>query len=206
MSPPRAVPISVALFALLTAASAAVYPGGSYCAPRARRVDLALNYFCDLHHRRAINGAPNGLGAALAQLGALALVAAATRLWLRHPPRSAVRALGLASTVGAVLVPLTPSDRVGRLHTAAVLLAGVPGVAAVVLSSRALPPRVRALGYTAMSLGAFDLALYALDVARGVGCDPLTPAAQKLVALLLVAWLIAADDALRPARGAAVGA
>ena len=195
---PRFVPAAVGLFAALTAASAARYPGGSYCDPRARGVDLARNFFCDLHHRRAINGAPNTLGSLLGQLGAICLLAAVTRLWWRFPARGAVRALGCASSVGALLVPLTPSDVFGRWHTAAVVLAAGPGIAAVVLATRGAPAGVRALGAGFVLVGAAVLGLYVRDVALGVGCDPQLPLAQKLAALRFVAWVVALD-AHRPA-------
>lgn len=189
----------VALFAGLTAASAALYPGGSFCRPRARGVDLWLNFFCDLHHARAINGAPNALGSRLGQLGALALVLAVAALWRRFPARGLVRALGMTSVLGTLAVPLTPSDVFGRVHTLAVVLAAGPGIAAVLLASRALPPRAAALGYALVAVAGVDLALYVHDVARGVGCDAALPAVQKLAAAMLVGWVLWAD-ALRRAR------
>jgi hypothetical protein len=184
---------------VLLGAAIAAYPGGTWLDRRAGGHDFWLNFLCDLTQPVALNGASNAAGAALAQAGMLAIVAGFVPFWLLLPglfpdaPRlgAAVRASGLVSVVGLLAVPLTPSLRLGSLHSAVVLTSSVPGLAAATLAVAGLrgSPALRGLGAATLLVAAVDAALYAHQVLRPGPTPAALPALQKAAALGLIAWM-----------------
>jgi hypothetical protein len=109
-----------------------------------------------------------------------------------------VRAAGLISVAGTIAVVLMPSDRFGTLHGVAVIVAGLPGLSAAVLSVIGLllsgdrAARVAGgIGGAMLGFAILDFVLYAWTMAHG-GPGPLVlPAAQKCALLLLLLWMLA---------------
>jgi hypothetical protein len=165
----------------------------------------------------ALNGASNSTGAALALAGFLAGAAAFVPFWLLLPllfrdvPRlgAAVRAAGLISVAGLLAVPLTPSLKLGLLHSAAALTASVPGLAAALLAIAGLgsAPALRWLGAGTLLAAAADAALYTHQVLRPGPTPAALPALQKIAALGLAAWMVGVATAtLRRTDQASPGA
>jgi hypothetical protein len=205
----------MALFCAAMASAMASYPGGTWSDRTTPGHSFFRNFFCDLTQEIALSGAPNP-GARVAQAGMLAIVLAFFPFWWLLPssfPRwpsvgRAVKALGAASVAGLVAVPLTPSLRFGWLHSASVLLASVPALAAAIFAVFALAAsreRVHAtLGGATVIASALDAALYVHHLVAG-GASAALPVLQKISAGLLLAWmLVVAATSLRQSgqRGA----
>ena len=186
-----------------------LYHGGTWMDPSAPGHSFWLNFFCDLLHDHALDGAPNSAGARLATLAMLALIAGMLPFWLataslvsaRPTLAWTVRIAGVTSVVGLVAVPLTPSDRFGALHGVAVLVAAVPGLVANACATIGLLANrdgarrwTRGLGVLALATfvsAAIDAALYAKQMAgAGAVTPPALPALQKIAAMLFVAWML----------------
>jgi hypothetical protein len=195
---------ALALVLLLGAAlvqlgiAAALYPGGSWVDRGQPGYGLWNNFLCDLARDRAINRSPNP-GAAWGRAGQWTLELAAAVFWLCVPalfvpPRHAraVRACGLLSTLGLVLVPLT-SD---ALHALALLVGGIPGLAAVALTVRGLRqrPALALLGLGTLVLAATDLGLYLAH--RGYPVPMVITALQRIVLVAAAIWMVGCALAL----------
>ncbi len=197
------------VFVALMAAAMSLYHGGTWIDPRAPGHDFWLNFFCDLLHDHALDGAPNATGARLATIAMLALIAGMLPFWLASASLVAarpvlawiVRVAGVTSVVGLVAVPLTPSDRFGALHGVAVLVASVPGLVATACATVGLLATrdrdrtgMRVLGVIALATfvcAAIDATLYAQHMASGGAVTPpALPAIQKVAAMLLIAWML----------------
>ncbi|MCC6216443.1 MAG: hypothetical protein IT376_16395 [Polyangiaceae bacterium] len=193
---------AVAATLTLLGVSMSLYPGGTWTDPGTVGHDFLGNFLCDLIAARAVGGAPNP-GAAF---GRWALVACAVGLagaWWIAPvvPRPGgravplLRALGLASSAGAVAVAFLPSDRHPEWHRLAVLTAGPPAfVAAAWIVVRSLASTGRARGQAALlgaalAVAVADFALY-VAAARGAPTPALLPALQKLAFGLVLAWMV----------------
>jgi hypothetical protein len=207
-----------AAFVALLVPAMRAYPGGTSWNAIARGHDFWLNYLCDLTRQVALDGEPNP-GAAVAQAAMTVLAMGLLPLWwlLPHlfPSRArlgwTVRLLGSIAAIGAVAVVLMPADRFG--HADAIVLAGLPGLAAVLLAVFALArdeqtPRVAAaLGAATLLAASVDLVLY-LAYLGGAG-SILTPVLQRISTILLMAWMgtvawlnLTAGRARRPAPSA----
>jgi hypothetical protein len=198
-----AVAVLVCGFAASMTVAALRYPGGTWCDPGAPRYDVLTSFFCDVLHARGLNGAPNP-GAPFARAALLLIAAAFVPFWMLVPetlalsvPRSrVVHTLGVMSAVGALLVALTPSDRLALLHQVAVLSAASFGIAAAVIASSArsvpsgTPRRLRLLSWAALLTAAVDAALYLIQLAHPAPCAPALPVLQKLAAGLILVWML----------------
>jgi hypothetical protein len=193
-------------FVVFMAAAMELYPGGNWLDPSAPGHRFFYNFFCDLTQPVSLSGVNNRAGARFAQIGmwcfALALggffwlvplhftatVGARVRLW--------VRALGECAVLGVALVPLLPSQQFGHFHGLLALAAGGLGISAALAAVIALcraPGSARwlgRLGASALAVGAFDAALFAHHLNDSAPTPLLVPAAQKVAALLLSAWMI----------------
>jgi hypothetical protein len=192
---------AVAVFCGAEAIAMGAYPGGTWWNRATRGHAFFENYVCDLTQEVALDGSPNP-GAAVGKLGMLALVVGMVPFWwsasaLFVDARALsrfTRAAGLASFVGLVAVPLTPSLRFGWVHSACVLLAAGPGLLAAAMAvagtRRAGHRGLAALGGTTLAVSAADAALYVRHVA-GAGDSRLVPLLQKVALALLLAWMVA---------------
>ncbi|MCG5056214.1 MAG: hypothetical protein KA712_24980 [Myxococcales bacterium] len=194
---------ALSAFLVLMALSAAVYPGGSYHDRAYPRHHFWHNFLCDLLHQRALGGAPNLLGARLATGGMLALVLSMGVYWTLAPALMpgrpwlgrACAMFGVLSSVGLVAVALTPSDRLPRLHTLAIVLATAPGLLAAlsVVGGRLAEPgaswALRALGGAALLAVAATSALFVIHTWFAGGYLRALPAMQRVAAILTVAWV-----------------
>jgi hypothetical protein len=207
-----AVLASISGFALLEIPAMLLYPGGTWWNQKTVGYRFWQNYLCDMEWRVALDGRDNVLGAHLAQAALLTLVTGLALFWLcvaalLEPRRGlgrAVRALGLVAVAGTVAVAFVPSERSPFLHGLAVIVSGVPGLAAAGLaawglSSQGPGPRVDGwLGWAVLAVSVVDLALYAMHWFSGDNATPLLPAIQKVGLLLLLGWM--ARVALRVMR------
>lgn len=190
-------------FVVLIVASASVYPGGSYFDRSHPRHHFWYNFLCDLLHRQALGGGENVLGARLATMGMLMLVVGMGAYWTLAPALLPSRVLlgkacmvaGLLSSLGLVAVALTPSDKLGKLHTVSVVLATAPGLVAglfVVLGRLSEPGAsvgLQILG-SAMLLAVFAAAvLFVAHTWFGGGYIRALPTMQRVAALLTLLWL-----------------
>jgi hypothetical protein len=197
-----AIVAAVVGFVALIVLAMAEYPGGTGWDATTRGSDFWLNYLCDLERSVALNGQPNAFGSALAQAAMLVLASGLLVFWWALPrlfpasPRlgCAVRALGLATLPGMLAVSLLPSDRFPAWHPIAMVLAGLPGLAAAALGvlgmAREPPLRIAtAVGGAAVVTSMVDFVLYVRQFA-GVGPGPTALAVLERAALILVlAWM-----------------
>jgi hypothetical protein len=100
----------------------------------------------------------------------------------------------LASFIGIVAVPLTPSLEHGVLHIVAVLAGALPGIAAGILANVLLarsPHRnLLRLGVALLLASAVDAALYVQHVASTGPPVLALPVFQRVALTLLLAWLV----------------
>jgi len=197
-------------FVVLIGASMACYPGGSWLDRHTSGHAFWGNFFCDLTQPVALNGAPNTLGSWLAQAAMLTLAAAFVPFWRLLPTLfqgdrrlgAAVRVFGLVSALGLVLVPLTPSTRLGALHGIAVFAASIPGILAAVLGAIGLSrarSRLCLIAAGTLLISAVDAALYMDSLLTGAPPSIALPVLQKLAAIGLIGWMATVGAAvLRP--------
>lgn len=200
--------------ALLIAVSMALYPGGTWMDRHAAGHSFWGNFLCDLQQPLALNGVPNPLGARLAQAGAMALFASCAFVWTLAPraleaPRTGrrVRLFGLASSALGLAVPLLPSQRSATLHSGAIALALLPGLAALVqfaigmVRSRAASRSLRVLTWALLVASVLAAVLWSVTTLMATRVPALLPAMQRLAFLVLLAWIFAiARFARRPER------
>jgi hypothetical protein len=181
----------LALALLQLGIAAALYPGGSWVDRGQPGYGLWNNFICDLARERAINRSPNP-GAIWGRAGQWTLELAAALFWLCVPAlfvdqrhARAVRACGLLSTLGLILVPLSYDVP----HGLALLLGGIPGLAAVAMSLRGLRrrPALALAGAGTLVLAAADLGLYLAH--RGYPVPLVITALQRLALFSAVVWM-----------------
>jgi hypothetical protein len=193
--------LSLVGFVSLTALAAYTYPGGTYCEPNATSYRFWGNFFCDLTGKVTGRGEDNARTAALAEAAFASFsFAAAPFFWLlaHLTGRRSVLRFGLASALGTALLAWLPSRSGATLHAIAVFSATLPGLLAAglgvagLISRRAQGRRERyigLLGVGTFTAGLADAAGYAYALATHAGCLPWLPALQKIVALMLLAWM-----------------
>jgi hypothetical protein len=198
-----AVLVCLAGFAVLLSVAMALYPGGNWLDRSAVGHRFFANFFCDLTQPVSLSGVRNPVGAHCAQLGMLCFAAAlAGFFWLapyRFPAGSRaarwVRGLGQCAVLCFIAVPLTPSERFGNLHAALALVSGAFGIGSAAWAVHALFAARRrtlaALGAAALVLGAGDALLFVYHLGDSTPPALIVPAAQKVAALLLCAWIAA---------------
>lgn len=181
-----------------------LYPGGNWLDRSAPGHRFFANFFCDLTQPVSLSGVDNARGAFFAQLGmllfALSLWAFFWLLpWHFAPARRVtrwVRGLGLGAVLSLAAVTLMPSERFGQLHGWLALASGALGIAAAlsaVVTLARSQGRARSLGILGtlvLALGTLDGCLFASHLGQGTPLPWLVPAAQKIVALLLCAWMV----------------
>lgn len=201
----RAIVMSVAAFVGLVATAIALYPGGHSWDGHARGHDLWRNFLCDLARSVALDGRPNA-GAVAGKLAmvvlALGLVPffARTTALARATPRlgRAVRALAVVTAAAVPVVACVSGDRYGRLHAAAVIAAGIPGLLAGTGAVLALawdprsPRGVVWLGIVTLGLGLVDFALYVASLGAEGGGPVAVAVIERLTTLALLAWMLSA--------------
>ncbi|MEP7049922.1 MAG: hypothetical protein ABJB12_06195 [Pseudomonadota bacterium] len=189
-------------FAGFLAAAMLLYPGGNWLDRSAAGHRFFANFLCDLTQPTSLSGVSNSLGAALAQIGMLFFALALAGFFAVIPAhflvgsRAArwVRALGVCAVLCFVAVPLTPSERFGRVHSTLALTAGSLGIASALCALVALAAAQRralvVLGVLSLASGALEAALFVYHL--GEEAPPLlVPAVQKVAAALLSAWIVA---------------
>jgi hypothetical protein len=209
---PAAVLAETAVFATLITLAMRAYPGGTAWNPAARGHDFWLNYLCDLERSTALDGHPNGAGAALARAAMLVLGAGSLLFWRFLPALFAardvlgrrVRGLGSISAAGIVAVGLLPSDRFPGLHPILMLVAGSTGIAAAVagvigLFADGTRPYLGILGACAVLVSAADLALYLGHMVAGAPDTPAVAVLERAALLIALGWraLVALSVATR---------
>jgi hypothetical protein len=188
----------------LFAAAAWVYPGGNWLDRAARGHRFFANYFCDLTQPISLSGVNNPIGSRLAQLAMLCFAAALAGFFGLVPryfagnsrARAWVRGLGECAVLSYLAVPFTPSELFGAFHAWLSLFAGALGLSAALCAVWALcrsPGAARALGVLgalALGAGVLHAALFVRYLHAREPAPLLVPAAQKVAALLLSAWML----------------
>jgi hypothetical protein len=185
------------------AGAMAFYPGGTWLDPSQQGQSFFANFFCDLAQPVSLSGVANPVGSRLAQSGMLLFAAALGGFFWVVPEhfardsgcRSWVRRAGGLSVLVFAFVSVMPSEHFGRLHAALALVSGGLGLFATFLAVWALfasGGRSRALallGGLALAVGGFDAVLFIEHLGDSAPPPLLVPAAQKIAALILSAWL-----------------
>jgi hypothetical protein len=207
-------------FLLLFVAAARAYPGGTHFDHGAAGHDFWRNTLCDVARTVAIDGAPNARACMLARiamtmlaLGLGVLFVALPRLFpARARLGNAVRVLGLATVPFAIAVVSLPTDRYGRLHGVAIVLAGTLGLGAAILALKGLfsearsPGIVVAAGVLAMSVAAVDFALYVAEFMTGGSAQVAVPVLERIATILLLGWMVLVARALHRLRSIVIAA
>jgi len=196
--------VSWLAFGGLFVAAATLYPGGNWLDRAAGGHRFFANYVCDLTQPVSLSGVNNPFGSRLAQLAMLCFaIALAGFFWLlprffAPATRAAlwVRALGECSVLSYLAVPLTPSERFGEVHAWLALLSAAFGFSAAFCAVWALcrsSKPARALGFVgalALTVAALHACLFVRYLRAGAPAPLIVPAAQKVAALLLSAWML----------------
>ncbi len=202
----RAIVASVALFVVLVAASMAVYPGGHSWDRTAVGHDFWRNFLCDLERESALDGSPNVLGAALGRAAMLILALGLLPFFARVSALAAgaarlgvvVRALATITVLAVPGVAFLSGDRFGKLHAVAVVVAGIPGLAAcagavaALLVDREAPRIVAWAGALALGIGAVDFSLYVRSFTDPQGGTVAVAVLERLATLALLLWMVLA--------------
>lgn len=192
----------MAASAILAAAAAWAYPGGTWAEPDRTGHAFLENFWCDLLRAEALNGRPNPVASELMLL-ALLIFAGTLVVYFHHlaavlapdPTSRWVRVCGWPAAVGVGLVALTPSDRFPALHAAAVIAAGPVLLAAVLVALLGLrrrghgPPGGAWLAIGGLLLALVNLVQYVRQVQWGVEYAPWLPGVQKLSSLSFLSWM-----------------
>jgi len=196
--------LACAGFVALFASAAGSYPGGTHWDHTTVGHDFWRNCLCDVARGQALNGASNARGGVLAQLGMASLALALLPMFWLLPrffaaarPRlgAVVRAFGAVAVPAALVVVLLPTDRFSQVHGVAIVVAGVPGLLAVLLSvyglacDRGAPRVVLATGAAALGVAALDFALYVREVVTDCPALVAISVLERLATLLLLAWI-----------------
>lgn len=195
-----AVPALLLLFVGLYVGAAAAYPGGTWEEPTRVGHSFLFNYYCDLMRPTALNGTPNPLGSALAELGQL-VFALALGPFFQLAPRvfeerrrlaRAVRVLGAIACVAGIGVVLMPSWRFGQtVHGIMLLTCGLPAVAALVcvMLGTWRVPALRGVAFALVVSMVFTIAIFVRQMALGTettfGLAPL----QRVDFALALVWM-----------------
>ena len=194
----------LAAFVLLMVASMWAYPGGDQFDLQHDGHRFFHNFICDLFESEALNGKPNGLGAALAGLAVLVMfLGVLLPLWW-YPfgenggPRGLVifaRSAGALSTACMLLMCVEVAMRLPIEHALLALTtagAGLVATIAVVVGGLLQPQRSwldRGLGLAVVISAAANI-IYFVSVEFGdAKLTPVLPGTQKLIAVVLIAWL-----------------
>jgi hypothetical protein len=180
----------------------AAYPGGTWWTPARSGHDFRDNFLCDLLHDPALNRQPNRSGAFFATLSMLTLIFglgvfwSMVERWLKPSSLTRlVRNLGVFGTLPLALVPLTPSNRCPKLHTAAVLLGGLPALTAFLVFSALLlcqsgtARSLRALTACLCMLVLVCLGLYAEGALGSEPAPRMLPVLERGALILLLVWV-----------------
>ena len=195
--------LCLAAFIAAIGASMHVYPGGNWLDRSVSGHRFFANFLCDLTQPVSLSGVDNLVGARCAQFGMLSFaVGLSAFFWVlpehfRPSSRATrwVRGLGECAMATFVAVPLTPSERFGNVHASLALVSGALGIAAAACAVIALARSNRrakvlaVLGTLALLVGALDAALFAHHLHDTTPPPLILPAAQKVAALLLMAWM-----------------
>jgi hypothetical protein len=200
------IALSLLAFWGLFAASVAFYPGGNWLERAAPGHRFFANYFCDLTQPVSLSGVSNPVGSRLAQLSMLFFAPAlAGFFWLvpRYFGPNAravvwVRRLGVCSVLSYLLVPFTPSELFGPVHAWLSLFAGALGLSAALCTVWALFRSHRAaralgaLGAISLAAGLLHALLFSYYLHASEPAPLIVPAVQKVAAVLLTGWMLAA--------------
>jgi hypothetical protein len=194
-------------FVLLTALSAAAYPGGTFCDPNASGYRFWDNFFCDLTQPVTQRGLDNSRSRALAQASFVCFsLALGPFFWVLGGMLAArlggwIRICGLTSALGTNVIAWLPSAVSPVFHQMSVFTAAIPGLLASVLGVwGSLKPRTSrpevgplrlsgGLGAAALGFGVLDASYYAYAIFVP-GCYAWLPVLQKIAALCLMAWMV----------------
>jgi hypothetical protein len=186
--------------------AANAYPGGTHFDHFAVGHDFWRNTLCDVARSTALGGASNAIGASLARTAMTIMAIGVGGLFLLLPDRFAssprlglaVRVLGCIAVPAAIAVVFLSTDRFGVLHGIAIVVAGIPGLAAAVLAvigllrepARTRPRWITRIGVVALLIAAADFVLYVQELLTHGSASVAVSVLERLAALLVLAWMI----------------
>jgi hypothetical protein len=195
---------AIAVFVSLIGLATRDYRGGNWFDSKAVEHDFWLNFLCDLTREVGVNG-QRSPAAHIAQAGLTTMLLALIPFWLLLPrwfpdrPRlgRVVRTGGVVSALGALVVPLVPSDRVGDLHGYLVVASSGPGVIAFacgvtgLVLGRRTPGWLLGVAVAALAVAAADASLFTHHVLTQNLPHPLLAILQRLATLLVITLMAA---------------
>ncbi len=199
-------------FVVAVCASMRLYPGGTWWNRHQSGHSFWQNFLCDLLHDPSLNHRPNALGASLAKVGMLLFVLGLSVFWsltdrlLCCLPRHAkvVRPLGVLGALLVAAVPLLPSNRFPKMHTAAVTLGGLPVLLALGLLTAGvlIEPHQqrasRALTAIFLPLVLVCLGLYVREAVFGGSSLRVLPVLERIASITAVIWVLVLLPRHRP--------
>lgn len=208
------------VFSALVVGAMSLYPGGTFWDRSAEGHSFWQNFLCDLIQSPALGGAANVLGAKLATVGMLVLVAGMVAFVGIVPALLSetqqltrqVRTIVTGACVTIACVPLLPSDRFGALHAAAIFAAGIPVSIALTVLVVALARQMglsrwlRVLSISLCVVVNVSLVLYAAEVFFDSAPLRIVPTLSRLANVGLIAWLVGLSHVARARALSAQGA
>ena len=201
------------VFVLLMVASMWAYPGGDQFDLEHDGHRFFHNFVCDLFETEALNGRPNTLGAVLSGLAVVVMFPGVLLpLWwfpfgTEAGPRALLllaRGAGAISIACMLLMCLEVAMRLPIEHALLALTtagAGLVATVAVVVGGLYQPQRSRldrGLGLAVVVGAAANIIYYVCVEFGDAKLTPVLPGMQKVMAVLLVAWLFVRTRAPTP--------
>ena len=198
------VRLCMLIFVLAIALAIGAYPGGTWWDRDRIGHSFWQNFLCDLLHNPALNHSPNRFGSQMATLGMLVFVVGlcvfwsiAGRLFCCLPRLSKlITIIGAIGTPLVAAVPLQPSNRFPRLHTASVTLGGLPAILALVSICLGFyfEPHISRMVRAATSgfavLVLTCLGLYTREAVLGGASLRILPILERIASIATILWVL----------------
>lgn len=201
----RIVGLCVTIFVLAIAVAMWAYPGGTWWDRARVGHSFWQNFLCDLLHDPSLNHHPNKFGSRLTTAGMLVFVFGLSVFWSMTGQllcccqrlSGLVILLGVAGMPLIAAVPLLPSNRFPKWHTAAVTLGGLPALLALVLLTVGffyephLPRVMRSFTACFALLVLICLGLYVGEAVFGGPSLRILPILERIASIAAVLWVFA---------------
>lgn len=192
-------------FVLAIAVAMWAYPGGTWWDSARVGHSFWQNFMCDLLHDPSLNHRPNEIGSRFATAAMLVFVLGLSAFWplagellcCCRRLSKLITALGVTGTPLIAAVPLLPSNRFPKLHTAAVTLGGLPALLALMLLAVGFflePHRSRFMRSMTAGLVLLVLICLVLYVQKAVFGGPslrIVPILERFTLIAVVLWMAA---------------
>ena len=201
---PFLVRVCMLIFVLAIVLAMGAYPGGTWWDRARIGHSFWQNFVCDLLHHPALNHSPNRFGSQMAAAGMLVFVVGLCVFWSMagrmfcclHRLSKLITTIGVVGTPLVAAVPLLPSNRFPRLHTAAVTLGGLPAILALISICLGFyfEPHISRMVRAATSgfavLVLTCLGLYAREAVFGGVSLRVLPVLERIASIATILWVL----------------